>query len=183
MDCTTKLFFFCSSCWSIIITPKLQPLLIWLTVVLTDILNELGHSFSHCVTTFFGFSLVAAGVTVIDKPLWLLFTPAADPEQSVSCWILTLNLPLVPELHCWAALVRGTDRRRRRWRWKDCRRGRRQHFFALVRTREGWRKDGKGREKKCNLCVFFFLSAAASTGPNRWEPLQRYWNAADAKLP
>lgn len=163
---------------------KLLLLLIALTVVLMDI--KIGilllSAFDHCITTFFGFSLVVAGVTVIDKPLWLLFKPAADPEQSVSCWVLTLNLPLVPELHCWAALARGTDRRRRRRRWKDCRRGRWQSFFALARTREGRRKDWKGREKKYNLC-FFFYPRRHRLGPNSWQPLQCHWNGADAKLP
>ncbi len=49
-----------------------------------------------------------SGVTVIDKPLWLLLTPATDSEQSVfSCWILILDLSMMPMLRCWAALAQA----------------------------------------------------------------------------
>lgn len=51
---------------------------------------------------------LTTGVTVIDKPLWLLLTPATDSEQNVfSCWILILDLSMTPMLGCWAALAQA----------------------------------------------------------------------------
>lgn len=56
---------------------------------------------------FYLFISFTTGVTVIDKPLWLLLTPAADSEQSVFCWILILDLSMMPMLQCWAALAQA----------------------------------------------------------------------------